>query len=141
MAITDTHQVLAYVGVGRRSLPIGREGLSRVTRSIRHGKIIIKNNLENPAAPRIHSQLVVPLWEKGEVTGALKIYYCHARQITNTLKVMAVGLSQIISTRSRFPASSICARWRTKPKCARCRQDQPHFLFNALERHSLPLSA
>lgn len=79
MAITDTHQVLAYVGVGREAYPIGREGLSRVTReSIRHGKIIIKNNLENPAAPQIHSQLVVPLWEKGEVTGALKIYYCHA---------------------------------------------------------------
>ncbi len=52
VAITDTHQVLAYVGVGREAYPIGREGLSRVTReSIRHGKIIIKNNLENPAAP------------------------------------------------------------------------------------------
>ena len=47
VAITDTHQVLAYVGVGREAYPIGREGLSRVTReSIRHGKIIIKNNLE-----------------------------------------------------------------------------------------------
>lgn len=65
VAITDTHQVLAYVGVGREAYPIGREGLSRVTReSIRHGKIIIKNNLENPAALQIHSQLVVPLWEK-----------------------------------------------------------------------------
>lgn len=67
VAITDTHQVLAYVGVGREAYPIGREGLSRVTReSIRHGKIIIKNNLENPAAPQIHSQLVVPLWEKAK---------------------------------------------------------------------------
>lgn len=122
VAITDTHQVLAYVGVGREAYPNGREGLSRVTReSIRHGKIIIKNNLENPAAPQIHSQLVVPLWEKGEVTGALKIYYCHAHQITNTLKVMAVGLSQIIPPRWRFRASSTCARWRIKPKCARCR--------------------
>lgn len=47
VAITDTHQVLAYVGVGREAYPIGREGLSRVTReSIRHGKIIIKNNLK-----------------------------------------------------------------------------------------------
>ena len=31
VAITDTHQVLAYVGVGREAYPIGREGLSRVT--------------------------------------------------------------------------------------------------------------
>ena len=42
--------------------------------------------------------LVIPLWEKGVVTGTLKIYYCHAHQITSSLQEMAVGLSQIIST-------------------------------------------
>ncbi len=72
MAITDTHQVLAYVGVGREAYPIGREGLSRVTReSTRHGKII-KNNSKLRRRRRSIPQLVVPLWEKGEVTGALK---------------------------------------------------------------------
>ncbi|MBR7365126.1 sensor histidine kinase, partial [Klebsiella pneumoniae] len=48
--------------------------------------------------PEIHSMLVIPLWEKGVVTGTLKIYYCHAHQITSSLQEMAVGLSQIIST-------------------------------------------
>jgi two-component system LytT family sensor kinase len=32
--------------------------------------------------------LVIPLWEKGVVTGTLKIYYCHAHQITSTLQEM-----------------------------------------------------
>ncbi|MGL9738501.1 LytS/YhcK type 5TM receptor domain-containing protein [Serratia sp. (in: enterobacteria)] len=134
VAITDTHQVLAYVGVGREAYPIGREGLSRVTReSIRHGKIIIKNNLENPAAPQIHSQLVVPLWEKGEVTGALKIYYCHAHQITNTLKVMAVGLSQIISTQMEVSRIEHLRQMADKAEMRALQSKiNPHFLFNAL---------
>ncbi len=134
VAITDPHQVLAYVGVGREAYPIGREGLSRVTReSIRHGKIIIKNNLENPAAPQIHSQLVVPLWEKGEVTGALKIYYCHAHQITNTLKVMAVGLSQIISTQMEVSRIEHLRQMADKAEMRALQSKiNPHFLFNAL---------
>lgn len=134
VAITDTHQVLAYVGVGREAYPIGREGLSRVTReSIRHGKIIIKNNLKNPAAPQIHSQLVVPLWEKGEVTGALKIYYCHAHQITNTLKVMAVGLSQIISTQMEVSRIEHLRQMADKAEMRALQSKiNPHFLFNAL---------
>ena len=134
VAITDTHQVLAYVGVGREAYPIGREGLSRVTReSIRHGKIIIKNNLENPAAPQIHSLLVEPLLEKGEVTGALKIYYCHAHQITNTLKVMAVGLSQIISTQMEVSRIEHLRQMADKAEMRALQSKiNPHFLFNAL---------
>jgi len=134
VAITDTHQVLAYVGVGEEAYPIGREGLSRVTReSIRHGKIIIKNNLENPATPQIHSQLVIPLWEKGEVTGALKIYYCHAHQITNTLKVMAVGLSQIISTQMEVSRIEHLRQMADKAEMRALQsKSNPHFLFTAL---------
>ncbi|WP_315902169.1 sensor histidine kinase [Serratia proteamaculans] len=134
VAITDTHQVLAYVGVGEEAYPIGREGLSRVTReSIQHGKIIIKNNLENPATPQIHSQLVIPLWEKGEVTGALKIYYCHAHQITNTLKVMAVGLSQIISTQMEVSRIEHLRQMADKAEMRALQSKiNPHFLFNAL---------
>ncbi|NHX22014.1 sensor histidine kinase, partial [Escherichia coli] len=66
--------------------------------AIRYGKIIIKNNDEAHRTPEIHSLMVIPLWEKGGVTGTLKIYYCHAHRITSTLQEMAIGLSQIIST-------------------------------------------
>ncbi|MGL6018788.1 MAG: LytS/YhcK type 5TM receptor domain-containing protein [Gibbsiella quercinecans] len=134
VAMTDTHQVLAYVGVGQEAYPIGREGLSRVTReSIRHGKIIIKNNLENPATPQIHSQLVIPLWEKGNVSGTLKIYYCHAHQITNTLKVMAVGLSQIISTQMEVSRIEYLRQMADKAEMRALQSKiNPHFLFNAL---------
>jgi len=134
VAITDTHQVLAYVGVGAEQYPLGREGLSNITQeSINKDKIIIKNSLSAAAQSSIRSQLVIPLHEKGEVTGALKIYYCHAHQITNTLKVMAVGLSQIISTQMEV---SRIEHLHTMANKAEMRALQskinPHFLFNAL---------
>ncbi|HGM5490295.1 TPA: LytS/YhcK type 5TM receptor domain-containing protein [Serratia fonticola] len=134
VAITDTHHVLAYVGVGAEHYPLGRAGLSSVTmESIQQGKIIIKNNLENQTAPQIHSQLVIPLWEKGEVTGALKIYYCHAHQITNTLKVMAVGLSQIISTQMEVSRIEHLRQMADKAEMRALQSKiNPHFLFNAL---------
>lgn len=134
VAITDTQHVLAYVGVGAEHYPLGRAGLSSVTlESIQQGKIIIKNNLENQTAPQIHSQLVIPLWEKGEVTGALKIYYCHAHQITNTLKVMAVGLSQIISTQMEVSRIEHLRQMADKAEMRALQSKiNPHFLFNAL---------
>ncbi|MCP5716567.1 sensor histidine kinase, partial [Klebsiella pneumoniae] len=66
--------------------------ISPTTRqAINYGKIIIKNNDEAHRTPEIHSMLVIPLWEKGVVTGTLKIYYCHAHQITSSLQEMAIG--------------------------------------------------
>lgn len=52
--------------------------------------------------------MVIPLWEKGVVTGTLKIYYCHAHRITSTLQEMAIGLSQIISTQLEVSAPNSC---------------------------------
>lgn len=99
VAITNTDHVLAYVGVGEHNYQNGDDFISPTTRqAMNYGKIIIKNNDEAHRTPEIHSMLVIPLWEKGVVTGTLKIYYCHAHQITSSLQEMAVGLSQIIST-------------------------------------------
>jgi two-component system LytT family sensor kinase len=99
VAITNIDHVLAYVGVGEHNYRDNDDTISPTTRqAINYGKIIIKNNDEAHRTPEIHSMLVIPLWEKGVVTGTLKIYYCHAHQITSTLQEMAIGLSQIIST-------------------------------------------
>ena len=70
---------------------------------------------------------------KGEVTGALKIYYCHAHQITNTLKVMAVGLSQIISTQMEVSRIEHLRQMADKAEMRALQSKiNPHFLFNAL---------
>ncbi|NDL65914.1 sensor histidine kinase [Enterobacteriales bacterium SAP-6] len=134
VAITNEHHILAYVGVGAEFYNIGHEIISDMTReSIQSGKITIKNNDEADRTPQIHSLIIIPLWEKGVVTGSLKIYYCHAHQITNSLKVMAIGLSQIISTQIEV---SRIEQLREMADQAELRALQskinPHFLFNAL---------
>ncbi|WP_410014149.1 LytS/YhcK type 5TM receptor domain-containing protein [Sodalis sp. C49] len=134
VAITNEHHILAYVGVGAELYNIGHEIISDMTReSIQSGNITIKNNDEADRTPQIHSLIIIPLWEKGVVTGTLKIYYCHAHQITNSLKVMAIGLSQIISTQIEV---SRIEQLREMADQAELRALQskinPHFLFNAL---------
>ncbi|HEY0211480.1 MAG TPA: sensor histidine kinase [Acerihabitans sp.] len=134
VAITNEHHILAYVGVGAEMYNIGHEIISETTReSIQSGSITIKNNDEADRTPQIHSLIIIPLWEKGVVTGSLKIYYRHAHQITNSLKVMAIGLSQIMSTQIEV---SRIEQLREMADQAELRALQskinPHFLFNAL---------
>ncbi|CNE09554.1 sensor histidine kinase [Yersinia nurmii] len=134
VAITNTHNILAYVGVGADTYDIGHEIISDITKeSIQRGKITIRNNDEVHRTPQIHSLIIIPLWEKGEVTGSLKIYYCHAHKITYSLKVMAVGLSQIISTQMEVSRIEQLKEMANKAEMRALQSKiNPHFLFNAL---------
>lgn len=134
VAITDTKNILAYVGVGAEKYNIGDETLSDITKlTIEKGKITIKNNDEMHRTPQIHSLIIIPLWEKGVVTGSLKIYYCHAHRITYSLKVMAIGLSQIISTQMEVSRAEQLREMANKAEMRALQSKiNPHFLFNAL---------
>ncbi|HAV6911950.1 TPA: sensor histidine kinase [Cronobacter sakazakii] len=134
VAITNTEKVQAYVGVGEHNYQDNSDALSPTTQqALRHGKIIIKNNDEAHRTPEIHSMLVIPLWEKGVVTGTLKIYYCHAHQITSSLQEMAIGLSQIISTQLDVSRAEQLREMANKAELRALQSKiNPHFLFNAL---------
>lgn len=134
VAITNKHQILAYVGFGEHNYHNGDDGISPTTaQAIASGKIIIKNNDEAHRTPDIHSMIVIPLREKGEVTGTLKIYYRHAHRITWSLKEMAVGLSQIISTQLEVSRAEQLREMANKAELRALQSKiNPHFLFNAL---------
>ncbi|RWR01251.1 membrane protein [[Pantoea] beijingensis] len=134
VAITNKNQILAYVGFGEENYHNGDDGISPTTsQAIANGKIIIKNNDEAHRTPDIHSMIVIPLWEKGEVTGTLKIYYCHAHRITWSLKEMAIGLSQIISTQLEVSRAEQLRQMANKAELRALQSKiNPHFLFNAL---------
>lgn len=134
VALTNKHQILAYVGYGEQHYRQGDDGLSPTTRqALNYGKIIIKNNDEAYRTRDIHSMIVIPLWEKGEVTGTLKIYYRHAHRITGSLKEMAVGLSQIISTQLEVSRTEQLREMANKAELRALQSKiNPHFLFNAL---------
>ncbi|QTF08227.1 sensor histidine kinase [Brenneria izadpanahii] len=134
VAITNTQHILAYVGVGEEKYNIGHDIISPMTQlAINDGKIIIKNNDEQHLTPQIHSMIVIPLWEHGQVTGTLKIYYCHAHKITYSLRVMAVGLSQIMSTQIEVSRTEQLRDMANKAELRALQSKiNPHFLFNAL---------
>ncbi|MBV4369045.1 sensor histidine kinase [Erwiniaceae bacterium CMYE1] len=134
VAITNKNQILAYIGVGEQNYREGDDGISPTTaRAIANGEIIIRNNDEAHRTPEIHSMIVIPLREKGEVTGTLKIYYRHAHRITWSLREMAVGLSQIISTQLEVSRAEQLREMANKAELRALQSKiNPHFLFNAL---------
>ncbi|GKX41962.1 membrane protein [Pectobacterium carotovorum subsp. carotovorum] len=134
VAITNTQHIQAYVGIGEEKYNIGHDIISPMTqKAIHDGKIIIKNNDEQHLTPEIHSMIVIPLWEHGQVTGTLKIYYRHAHKITYSLRVMAVGLSQIMSTQIEVSRTEQLRDMANKAELRALQSKiNPHFLFNAL---------
>ena len=134
VAITTTDRVLAYVGYGENNYNDRNNDISPTTRqAIQSDTIIIKNNDEAYRTPEIHSMLVIPLREKGVVTGTLKIYYCHAHRITSSLQEMAIGLSQIISTQLEVSRAEQLREMANKAELRALQSKiNPHFLFNAL---------
>lgn len=134
VAITNKTQILAYVGYGEHNYQNGDEGISPTTaQAMSSGKIIIKNNDEAHRTKDIHSMIVIPLREKGNVTGTLKIYYRRAHRITGSLREMAIGLSQIISTQLEVSRAEQLREMANKAELRALQSKiNPHFLFNAL---------
>ncbi|WP_080849067.1 sensor histidine kinase [Cytobacillus gottheilii] len=134
VAITDTKDVLAYVGYGEEKYQIGQEIISDLTKeTIRSGKITIRNNIADHHTPQIHCLLIIPLEERGVITGTLKIYYRKAYTITYTLQTMAIGLAQIISTLMEVSRVEQIKEEANKAELRALQTKiNPHFLFNAL---------
>jgi len=143
VAITDNKNILAYVGVGAEEYNIGHETLSDMTKAtLESGEITVRNNDEMHRTPQIHSLIIIPLWEKGEVTGSLKIYYCDPHRITYSLKVMAIGLSQIMSTQMEVSRTEQLREMANKAEIRALQSKiNPHFLFNALNAISSSIRA
>ncbi|MEC0172422.1 sensor histidine kinase [Paenibacillus graminis] len=134
VAITDTRYIRAYVGVGEEYYAEANEIISEETKmTIRSGEITIRDDDTEYMNRAIRSLIIIPLKEKGEVTGALKIYYTKAHKITYSLQAMAVGLSQIISTLMEVSRVEGIKEMANKAELKALQTSiNPHFLFNAL---------
>ncbi|MBP3039871.1 sensor histidine kinase [Bacillaceae bacterium Marseille-Q3522] len=134
VAITDTHNILAYVGFGEERYQIGHEIISDLTKeAIRTGKITIRDRIADQNTPEIQYLLIIPLQERGVVTGALKVYYRKSYKITHSLQTMAIGLAQIISTLMEISRIEEMKQAANKAEWKALQTKiNPHFLFNAL---------
>lgn len=131
VAITNTQDVRAYVGRGEEKFLDAHHKISQMTRqAVESGEQIISNNLN---VHNFHSLLIIPLWENGEVSGTLKIFYCQPDHIRMSLREMAIGLSQIISTQMEVSRIEQLKQMASKAEFSALQSKiNPHFLFNAL---------
>ncbi len=131
VAITDTQDVKAYVGVGQENYLDAHHKISYMTQqAVNLGKQIISNDLN---VHDFHSLLIIPLWENGQVTGTLKIFYCQPHRIRSSLREMAIGLSQLISTQIEVSKIEQLKTMASKAEFSALQNKiNPHFLFNAL---------
>ena len=131
VAITDTRDVKAYVGIGEEKFLDSHHQISYMTQqAVNLGKQIISNNLN---VDQFHSLLIIPLWENGKVTGTLKIFYRQPHQIRHALREMAIGLSHLISTQLEVSKIEQLKTMASKAEYSALQNKiNPHFLFNAL---------
>ncbi|WP_304621833.1 LytS/YhcK type 5TM receptor domain-containing protein [Shewanella marina] len=131
VSITDTKAVLAYVGVGQENYLDSSHKISAMTQqAVSTGEQIISNNLN---VHQFHSLLIIPLRENGEVSGTLKIFYCQPHRIRASLREMAIGLSQLISTQLEVSRVEQLRAMASKAEFSALQSKiNPHFLFNAL---------
>ncbi len=131
VAITDTQDVKAYVGIGQENFLDAHHKISYMTQqAVNLGKQIISNDLN---VHNFHSLLIIPLWENGQVTGTLKIFYCQPHRIRQALREMAIGLSQLISTQIEVSKIDQLKTMASKAEFSALQNKiNPHFLFNAL---------
>ncbi len=135
VAITDTRDVLAYVGVGKDYYELDEHhAISDMThRAVLLDQIIINNDLRQYHLSDFHSVIIIPLRENGAVSGTLKIYYRRTHSITSSLREMAVGLSQLISTQMEVSRIEQLKEMTRKAEFTALQSKiNPPFLFNAL---------
>ncbi|MFJ7746395.1 LytS/YhcK type 5TM receptor domain-containing protein [Peribacillus sp. NPDC097295] len=134
VAITDTENVLAYVGTGEEQYIIGEGIMNNLTKSaIESGEIIISDHVAEHNIPPFQYYLIMPLKEGGIVTGTLKVYFLKSYKITYPIQTMAIGLSQIVSTLMEVSRVEQIREDANKAELKALQTKiNPHFLFNAL---------
>lgn len=134
VSITDKNYVLAYVGVEEEIYNVDNKIINEETqKAILKNEIIIHNDKVIGKHDKLKSAIIIPFEDKSGVNGTLKIYYKDPDKITYSIKALATGLSQIISTLMEVSKLEKIKESANKAEIrALQRQINPHFLFNAL---------
>lgn len=138
VAITDKNTILAHVGVGSDHHISGSLIKTHATEQvIKDGQMRILNSPEeiecSSEGCQLKSALIVPLKEADETIGTLKLYFSKENGVSYTSEIVAIGLSQLISTQLEASKVSKLKDLATKAEIKALQaQINPHFLFNAL---------
>lgn len=84
-------------------------------------------------SPHIKSCIILPLKEKNDISGTLKIFFDTAEKITDKNRYLMIGLSHLISTQMEISkVENLISLLKYSELKALQSQINPHFLFNVL---------
>ena len=139
--ITDTKEIIA--GFSTDKSVINRSNIrSNNTREVlKTGEVmlVIKDDEDEIIedffyiSPHIKSCIILPLKEKNDVSGTLKIFFDTAEKITEKHRYLMIGLSHLISTQMEISkVENLISLLKYSELKALQSQINPHFLFNVL---------
>ncbi len=138
VAITDRHSILAHVGVGedhhKECTPImtnlTRESISTGVLQIAHTKHEIGCTHWDC---KLKSAVIVPLLNKNDIIGTIKLYKTREHAISNVDVHLALGLAKLFSSQLALSEIEYQIKLREKAELKALQsQINPHFLFNTL---------
>jgi len=137
VAITDTQQIIAYVGLGENHHFPGQPILTEAThKALVTGKSIqaiseTEIHCQDPACP-LRSAIIIPLRQGEKTIGVLKLYRAQRGKSVLDL-TLAEGLGKIFSTQLELADLEHQKELRVAAEIRALQaQIQPHFLFNTL---------
>ena len=138
ISITDTHQILAHVGVGDDHHIPELEVITELSRDVlKSGDISIVHNKEaigctHPNCP-LEAAIVIPLIVHERIIGTLKMYFTDASQLTHVEEQLAEGLGSIFSSQIELGEIEIQSKLLKEAEIKSLQsQVNPHFFFNAM---------
>ena len=138
--ITDKNEIIAGFSFDKINIEKTEIKSEDTKRAIEDGevKVVIKDEEEIIEeflyiSPNIKSCIILPLNEKNDVIGTMKIFFDTAEKITEKNRYLMIGLSHLISTQMEISKiENLKSLVKYSEIKALQSQINPHFLFNVL---------
>lgn len=137
-AVVDTHQVLAYAGVGADHHRPGAPVRTQLTRqALESGETLVALRRAEVGCERqdcpLSAAIVAPLKVRGRTVGALKLYRAFGAGLGTTEREVVKLLAKLFSAQLELSELEAQAARVAEAELAALRaQISPHFLFNTL---------
>jgi len=140
VAITDTENVLAYLGTGYEQHPPGEPIVTQATLDVvRSGKLRILRHKSEFQCTRpnctcaLESAVIAPLTYKGRIAGTVKLYLTQKGDVPDHFVKLAYGMAELLSMQIELAEIDYQSHLAVEARLdALQAQINPHFLFNTL---------